>query len=186
MEAEIEKIEQEITLQLQRIDGNLTDCFTTVTRSIIPSLKQFSEHSEDILDSLSWLTTLFERSGNVDFNTLADGEAKQSEASATANATASATTNATTNATATATAAVRAPDQDSSLQDPPTVSHLQSLMLPDSSDDEDYLTVTGQQPPAAEPSTSQLARSNKRKVSLLLQQEYASSSSYASSPLRRG
>ncbi|KAK9719218.1 hypothetical protein K7432_004966 [Basidiobolus ranarum] len=54
--AELEKIEQNITLTLQEIDRNLSSCHDTVTNKLLPRIDQFSDISKQIIDDAKpWL-----------------------------------------------------------------------------------------------------------------------------------
>ncbi|EDO16532.1 hypothetical protein Kpol_1064p13 [Vanderwaltozyma polyspora DSM 70294] len=68
----IEKLEQEITLYLQKIDSNLSYCFTKITQDIVPYVQEYGEVCDNIMDSSSWLLNMFQQSGNVDLNTFSN------------------------------------------------------------------------------------------------------------------
>ncbi|ORY06081.1 hypothetical protein K493DRAFT_404126 [Basidiobolus meristosporus CBS 931.73] len=54
--AELEKMEQNITLTLQEIDRNLSSCYDTVTNNLLPRIDQFGDISKQILDDAKpWL-----------------------------------------------------------------------------------------------------------------------------------
>lgn len=139
MEETVEKLDQEITLSLQRIDSNLSYCFNRITKQIIPRVTQYGSVCEEIMDHASWLGSMFQQTGNVD---MAVGEPPLLEE-----------------------------------QRQPAETLFPQPELPrdgpwsaESSDNEE-----------AEGSTLQRQR-RKRKVSLLLQQEFGSSSSAVPSP----
>lgn len=67
-EETVEKLDQEITLQLQKIDSNLSYCFSKITKEIIPHVTQYGDVCEEIMDNASWLVTMFQQTGNVDLN----------------------------------------------------------------------------------------------------------------------
>lgn len=78
----MEQIEQEITWELQKIDNNITDSFQIITQEIIPNVRSYGEHCNEIIDNLQWLVKMLEQTGNV--NLLAgmnNGEADENSGS---------------------------------------------------------------------------------------------------------
>lgn len=61
----IEQIDQEITLNLQSIDSDLSYCFNKITKDIIPYVTRYGQTCEDITNSSSWLKEMFQQSANV-------------------------------------------------------------------------------------------------------------------------
>lgn len=195
-EDNVEKLDQEITLHLQRIDSNLSYCFSKITKDIIPHVTQYGTVCEEIMDHASWLGTMFQQTGKVDLNFRAPVSSSATVASSTS-------------------AADQPPDTlfplsssrrggDSSgemFTEPPKRSNTLAtedelrnaditgtgriLRVPsDSTDDEDAHKSEQEHMPEAEADGSTLQRQRrKRKVSLLLQQEYGSSSSMVPSPV---
>ena len=64
-EETLEKLDQEITVNLQKIDSNLSFCFHKITQDIIPHVATYSEICERIMDSTEWLGTMFQETGLV-------------------------------------------------------------------------------------------------------------------------
>ncbi|CCE62416.1 hypothetical protein TPHA_0C02630 [Tetrapisispora phaffii CBS 4417] len=67
-EEQLEKLEQEITIHLQKIDSNFSYCFNKITQDIVPHVQGYGEICEKIIDSSSWLMNMFQQSGNIDLN----------------------------------------------------------------------------------------------------------------------
>lgn len=65
-EETLEKLDQEITLNLQKIDSNLSYCFNRITKQIIPRVTQYGAVCEEIMDHASWLGTMFQQTGSVE------------------------------------------------------------------------------------------------------------------------
>ncbi|GAV54728.1 hypothetical protein ZYGR_0AS00500 [Zygosaccharomyces rouxii] len=61
----MEQIDQEITLQLQRIDSNLNHCFAKISREIIPCVEKYGSVCDELVDSVSHLGGLFRGTGDV-------------------------------------------------------------------------------------------------------------------------
>ncbi|CAR28318.1 hypothetical protein ZYGR_0R00520 [Zygosaccharomyces rouxii] len=61
----MEQIDQEITLQLQRIDSNLNHCFAKISREIIPCVEKYGSVCDELVDSVSHLAGLFRGTGDV-------------------------------------------------------------------------------------------------------------------------
>ncbi|SJM88616.1 uncharacterized protein ZBIST_4805 [Zygosaccharomyces bailii] len=61
----MEQLDQEITLQLQRIDSNLSWCFGKITREIIPCVEEYGVTCDELADSVSYLGGLFQGTGFV-------------------------------------------------------------------------------------------------------------------------
>lgn len=166
-EETVEKLDQEVTLNLQTIDSNLNYCFSKITKEIIPHVTQYGAVCEEIMDHASWLGTMFQQTGNVDLSLHAPEKR-------------SSTTPETLfpgqpPATATTTVANEEDDQFHTANITNT-GHV--LALPSDSSDEETAPKTALE---ADGSTLQRQR-RKRKVSLLLQQEYGSSSSVLGVP----
>lgn len=70
MDNELQRLDQEITLELQKIDGNLGHCFGVITKEIIPKVMEYGAVCDEIMDSCQWLGTLCRHSGTVDLDTL--------------------------------------------------------------------------------------------------------------------
>lgn len=66
MDRELERLDQEITLELQKIDGNLSHCFDVITKQVIPRVVAYGQVCDAISDSCEWLGTLCKSSGVVD------------------------------------------------------------------------------------------------------------------------
>lgn len=183
---DIATLNQQITLRLQTIDANLGACFRTVTQDIIPRVRGYAAVCDGVLDSAATLAALFQEAGQMQLPLGGEeGEGLQQDTLPSAPAAA---------ATATAPAAGALPAPVS----PTVTSTGHVLRLPDSSDEEDgradatatMHTATMHTGSAADSvsasatpgddSTLQRA-SRKRKASLLLRREYASSS-----PVARG
>lgn len=206
-EKEIEKLDQEITLRLQTIDSNFSYCFKKITQDIIPHVRKYSDICDRIIDNTSILTTLFQESGNL---TLGNNDTQPTPETVENNETKEIPIDSKSTANNTHINA----NEVENTQDFHTAnitSTGQILRLPDSSDEEDNnderlnrlpnyeLTNTNIQTTIInndgltndslttdthDDSTIQ-RQSRKRKVSLLLQQEYGSSSSVLPSPVAK-
>ncbi|CCF59943.1 hypothetical protein KAFR_0I01620 [Kazachstania africana CBS 2517] len=140
LEEQIEKLDQEITLNLQKIDSNFSYCFKKITQNIIPHIRNYSNICDDIIDSTYCLTSIFQKTSDISI--VEKGKPTDSIF------------------------------PDETTQDFNVTSTGQILKVPDSSDEETHNNSTIQR------------QSRKRKVSLLLQQEYGSSSSAMPSPVQ--
>lgn len=209
-EETVEKLDQEITLQLQKIDSNLSYCFSKITKEIIPHVTQYGDVCEDIMDNASWLVTMFQQTGNVDLNLnpqepLGSESDKKKEVNnkdvggknvspETLFPLSGGRTGGDSSSEVFMVPTLRA--NTSTAEDEFRTANItttgQILRLPsDSSDEEDHsrLRKSGKHESLdadaeadADGSTLQRQR-RKRKVSLLLQQEYGSSSSMIPSPV---
>lgn len=72
----MEQLDQEITLQLQRIDSNLSWCFGKITREIIPCVEEYGVTCDDLADSVSYLGGLFQGTGFVNLPEKGEQRAK--------------------------------------------------------------------------------------------------------------
>ncbi|GMM53547.1 Ask1 protein [Maudiozyma humilis] len=183
---DIATLNQQITLRLQTIDANLGACFRTVTQDIIPRVRGYAAVCDGVLDSAATLAALFQEAGQMQLPLGGEeGEGLQQDTLPSAPAAAATTT-------APAAGALPAPVS------PTVTSTGHVLRLPDSSDEEDARadatatmhtgSATGSVSTSATPgddSTLQRA-SRKRKASLLLRREYASSSPVARGASRGG
>ncbi|AET39592.1 Ask1p Ecym_4558 [Eremothecium cymbalariae DBVPG len=64
-EPTLEQLDQEITLQLQKIDSNLSHCFNKITKEIIPNVTRYGTVCDEALNSCNWLKEMFQKSANV-------------------------------------------------------------------------------------------------------------------------
>lgn len=69
----IEQLDQEITLNLQKIDSNLSYCFNTITQEIIPHVTKYGAVCDQVMDSCNWLKEMFQQSGNVELAANTEG-----------------------------------------------------------------------------------------------------------------
>ncbi|QLL34241.1 hypothetical protein HG536_0G00980 [Torulaspora globosa] len=159
-EETLEKLDQEITLNLQKIDSNLSYCFNRITKQIIPRVTQYGAVCEEIMDHASWLGSMFQQTGNVELSLQAAG----------GDSAASPPPSDTLFPLAGREAEQRGPPAAALSDDEDAFHTADVAAAADSSDDD------------AEGSTLQRQR-RKRKVSLLLQQEFGSSSSMVPSPV---
>ena len=67
-------MDQEITLELQKIDENLEYCFRRITQEIIPRVRSYSNICDDIIDYSSYLTTIFRRTGGLNMHLQSVGD----------------------------------------------------------------------------------------------------------------
>ena len=213
-EETLEKLDQEITVNLQKIDSNLSFCFHKITQDIIPHVATYSEICERIMDSTEWLGTMFQETGLVNLQANA----------AVAEKTALGQGKMVNNGGILPTSAEKLSGETQAACDNPgeldsvvgitqnphsmltqentddfhtanITSTGQILKLPDSSDEDtggevlssgDQKGLTGEDNEEAdnEQDESTIQRqSRKRKISLLLQQQYGSSSSMVPSPI---
>lgn len=187
-EEQIEKLDQEITLNLQKIDSNLGYCFKIITQGIIPSVRNYSEICDNIMDSSNWLTTMFQQTGNVNLyptdasipsvaatkaNTKKDSIFPESNNDSSSPSSREQNLEETYNN-----------DISQDFHTANITSTGQILKVPDSSDEENENNVIETTDTGIEGNESTIQRqSRKRKISLLLQQEYGSSSSAMPSPV---
>lgn len=207
-EKEIEKLDQEITLRLQTIDSNFSYCFKKITQDIIPHVRKYSDICDRIIDNTSILTTLFQESGNL---TLSNNNTKPTTTATVTNKEIKerpVELKSTVNNTHINTNEV---ENTQEFHTANITSTGQVLRLPDSSDEEDnnderlnrlpnyeqtntniHSTITNNDGLTNDSFTTEThddstiqRQSRKRKVSLLLQQEYGSSSSALPSPVAK-
>lgn len=190
----IEKLDQEITLQLQQIDSNLSYCFNTITKNIIPKVTRYGAICDDIMDSGNWLGTMFQQTAAVDLklnNPLVVEE--QLDASGTG-----ASKGAQPESLFPTAGGRKLVDSSGELAIPPSNASMSEddfhtanvtttttgriLRLPSDSSEEENDDDSKRVAREADGSTLQRQR-RKRKVSLLLQREYGSSSSMGLSPV---
>ena len=186
---DIATLNQQITLRLQTIDANLGACFRTVTQDIIPRVRGYAAVCDGVLDSAASVAALFQEAGQMQLPL--GGEEGEGEALPLGDTHPEAPA-------APATATAPAPGTLPAPASPTVTSTGHVLRLPDSSDEEDgradatatMHTATMHTGSAADSASasatpgddSTLQRaSRKRKASLLLRREYASSS-----PVARG
>lgn len=184
MESQLDQLDQEIIHYLQRIDSNLNESFKVITQEIIPSIRRYGQHCDNIMDSCQWLVTMFEQTGNVQLfgegeggleggqnmmkkDSIFPGEGPQQPGEVIANT--SNTSNITNN------------DADDFHTANITTTG-QILQLPEFSDDEGDAQEKESGTNTNTNSTMQ-RQNRKRKVSLLLQQQYGSNSSSIPSPI---
>lgn len=60
-----DQLDQEITLHLQKIDSDLSYCFTKITKEIIPCVNKYGHTCDNVMDSSAWLKEMFQQSANV-------------------------------------------------------------------------------------------------------------------------
>lgn len=168
-EETVEKLDQEITLSLQTIDSNLSYCFSKITKDIIPHVTRYGTVCEEVMDHASWLGTMFQQTGNVDLSLQGGERPTESRASVTPETLFPGQPSVTTTTTAI--------DEDDEFHTANVTNTGHILRLPSDSSDEEPV----KNGPEADGSTLQRQR-RKRKVSLLLQQEYGSSSSVIGVP----
>lgn len=177
MDGELQRLDQEITLELQRIDGNLGHCFGVITKQIIPKVMEYGVVCDQIMDSSQWLGTLCRHSGTVDLDTVSTGVHDIHTNSTAAD-----------NIATTAAAAAAAADTTTggANADANAVDDIDTNENTQTRDDryydnehEDGMTTT------TTDNDDSVQRLKKRKVSLLIQERYGSSSSAMPSPERR-
>lgn len=187
-EETVQKLEQEITLYLQRIDSNFSYCFNKITQDIVPHVREYGVICDNIMDSSSWLLNMFQQTGNVDLNNVDENSAQKMKGELTRPTDTLFPSNNSTGNLNTNSGVIMVPSMpkvnnnkrinDSFTEDFHTADITSTgriLKVPDSSDEEDGDDAQED----GDESTIQRQR-RKRKVSLLLQQEYASSSTMAS------
>ncbi|EJS42881.1 ask1p [Saccharomyces arboricola H-6] len=205
----LEKLDQEITVNLQKIDSNLSFCFNKITQDIIPHVAKYSEVCERIMDSTEWLGTMFQETGLVNLQGNAvdaakgkiDSDAGIFPASAGNSSEEFQVPNGPSEQAPVIDAnrnthSVFTNENTDDFHTANITSTGQVLKLPDSSDEDNggdvLLSSRGQRDLTEEDrdeasndqdeSTIQ-RQSRKRKISLLLQQQYGSSSSMVPSPI---
>ncbi|KAJ6256988.1 hypothetical protein Dda_7871 [Drechslerella dactyloides] len=66
---ELERLEQSITLTMQEIDRNFSQCHRIITHSIMPIVDRYAEHSRDLCEGISFWKGFFEDSADVAIGT---------------------------------------------------------------------------------------------------------------------
>lgn len=64
-ESTLEQLDQQITLNLQKIDTNLSYCFNKITKEIIPNVSHYGNLCDEVIHSSNWLKEMFQQSSNV-------------------------------------------------------------------------------------------------------------------------
>ncbi|KAK6525705.1 DASH complex subunit ask1 [Arthrobotrys megalospora] len=62
---ELERLEQSITLTMQEIDRNFSQCHRIITHSIMPIVDRYAEHSRDVCNNISFWKSFFEDSADI-------------------------------------------------------------------------------------------------------------------------
>ncbi|CAI4044837.1 Ask1p SKDI_11G1600 [Saccharomyces kudriavzevii IFO 1802] len=209
-EETLEKLDQEITVNLQKIDSNLSFCFHKITQDIISHVAKYSEVCERIMDSTEWLGTMFQETGlvNLQANTAVPKKINSPEGKIDDHADIFPTSAGNSSGefqdhsgpkelgsvvdVNRNTHSMFTNDNTDDFHTANITSTGQILKLPDSSDEDTALSSSGQRDFTEEDhedagndqdeSTIQ-RQSRKRKISLLLQQQYGSSSSIVPSPI---
>lgn len=70
---ELERLEQQITLTLQEIDGNFSKAHRIVTGSILPIVEQYAKHSGNVWEGSKFWKHFFEASANVSLSGYEEG-----------------------------------------------------------------------------------------------------------------
>lgn len=212
-EETLEKLDQEITVNLQKIDSNLSFCFHKITQDIIPHVATYSEICERIMDSTEWLGTMFQETGLVNLQANAAAPVKKAPVKGVMNNNASILSSSAEDMTRESQTRNSSDELNSAIGFNPNAHSVftndstddfhtanitstgQILKLPDSSDedtgtevlpsrDQADLAGEGHDDADNEQDESTIQRqSRKRKISLLLQQQYGSSSSMVPSPI---
>ncbi|CAL9727615.1 DASH complex subunit Ask1p [Monosporozyma unispora] len=190
MDSQLEQLDQEIIHYLQKIDSNLNESFKIITQDIIPEIRQYGQHCDNIMDSCQWLVTMFEQTGNVQLFGDANGDGTDSifpgqVLEQDANGSSSGNLNGSSQS--------NGEGEDDDFHTAKITTTGQMLKLPEfSDDDDDYANNAGKRKRDNEDkdadgssnTNSTLQRQNrKRKASLLLQQQYGSNSSSIPSPV---
>ncbi|PWW73158.1 hypothetical protein C7212DRAFT_284986 [Tuber magnatum] len=84
--AELEKLEQSITLTLQEIDHNFSKAHRIVTTSIIPIVERYAKESEAVWEGSKFWKQFFEASANVALSNYQEEEETYEETGVTTNA----------------------------------------------------------------------------------------------------
>ncbi|KAK6346815.1 DASH complex subunit ask1 [Orbilia brochopaga] len=66
---ELERLEQSITLTMQEIDRNFSQCHRIITHSIMPIVDRYAEHSRELCEGISFWKGFFEDSADVAIGT---------------------------------------------------------------------------------------------------------------------
>lgn len=164
----IEKLDQEITLHLQRIDSNLSYCFQKITQDIIPHVQQYGDACDRIMDSGSWLGSLFQATGAVNLGHDATIQLPGADQELGDELTDPKNTGQKTSSLN------KTPLEYDSKNDVTSTGHV--LKLPESSDEDEKVMEEN-----VDGSIIQRQK-RQRKVSALLQERYGSSSSVIPSP----
>lgn len=75
----IDEVERLITMSLQEVERNLSECNQLVTEKIIPSLQQYNSNSTNIFSNVNHIKDFFENSSNV--NILTESEKNEPRSS---------------------------------------------------------------------------------------------------------
>ncbi|KAK6507520.1 DASH complex subunit ask1 [Arthrobotrys musiformis] len=62
---ELERLEQSITLTMQEIDRNFSQCHRIITHSIMPVVDKYAEHSRDVCNNIAFWKSFFEDSAEI-------------------------------------------------------------------------------------------------------------------------
>ncbi|KAK6343375.1 DASH complex subunit ask1 [Orbilia blumenaviensis] len=62
---ELERLEQSITLTMQEIDRNFSQCHRIITHSIMPIVDKYAEHSRDVCNNIAFWKSFFEDSAEI-------------------------------------------------------------------------------------------------------------------------
>ncbi|BFZ59077.1 DASH complex subunit ask1 [Saitoella coloradoensis] len=85
--AEIERLEQNITLTLQEIDHNFSRCHRIITTHILPIVERYAEQSRAVWDGSKFWKQFFEASANVSLSGYEDLDPNNPETDTTAHTT---------------------------------------------------------------------------------------------------
>ncbi|KAK6435622.1 DASH complex subunit ask1 [Oleoguttula sp. CCFEE 5521] len=84
---ELERLEQQITLTLQEIDGNFSKAHRIVTGSILPIVEQYAKHSGNVWEGSKFWKHFFEASANVSLSGYEEGALDDEQVTQTEDAT---------------------------------------------------------------------------------------------------
>ncbi|OQN97881.1 hypothetical protein B0A48_16192 [Cryoendolithus antarcticus] len=84
---ELERLEQQITLTLQEIDGNFSKAHRIVTGSILPIVEQYGKHSGNVWEGSKFWKHFFEASANVSLSGYEEGALDDEQVTQTEDAT---------------------------------------------------------------------------------------------------
>lgn len=195
-EQSLERLDQEITLHLQKIDSDLSYCFSKITQDVIPHVTKYGTVCDEAMDSCNWLKVMFQQAGNLQIDDMSATSQPQQLPAETADSGPIQTlfpgkprlSPASSSMLAPPTAPARSafPSNKRVSEDLTTTTTGAVLRLPDSSDEElgdgaqgpDLTAQSTNFQSREDPDGSTLQRQRrKRKLSLLLQQQFGSSSS---------
>ncbi|CAL9736613.1 DASH complex subunit Ask1p [Monosporozyma servazzii] len=171
MDSQLEQLDQEIIHYLQKIDSNLNESFKIITQDIIPGIRQYGQHCDNIMDSCQWLVTMFEQTGNVQLF----GDANEADSIFPGQVLEQSGTNEN------GTTQTNEDEEDFHTANLTTTGQI--LRLPDFSDDDEEEDGRDKDDGKNNTNSTLQRQSRKRKVSLLLQQQYGSNSSSIPSPV---